>query len=146
MQLSAGLHSLYCIVHGMFGGSAAIYAQYMRNICKWLQGCTAFIASCMECLVAMQLQHSNICEWLQGLHSPCSIMHGRIWIVAWAIWQQITRCCADEIPCRKRSCKEFPCSKNPSLFNIKEGPLPARFPFPHRLRGACPDLPVSRVS
>jgi len=30
MQSSAGLHSLYCIVHGMFGGSAAIYAQYMQ--------------------------------------------------------------------------------------------------------------------
>ena len=60
------------------------------NICSRLQGFTAFIASCMECLVAMQLQNSNICEWLQGLHSPCSIMHGRIWIVAWAIWLQIT--------------------------------------------------------
>ena len=119
------------------------------NICAiYASGCRVaqhLLHRAWNDLVAMQLQHSNICEWLQGLHSPCSIMHGRIWIVAWAIWQQITRCCADEIPCRKRSCKEFPCSKNPSLFNIKEGPLPARFPFPHLLRGACPDLPVSRV-
>ena len=30
MESSAGLHSLYCIMHGMFGGSAAIYAQYMQ--------------------------------------------------------------------------------------------------------------------
>ena len=30
MQAHAGLCSHYCIVHGMFGGSAAIYAQYMQ--------------------------------------------------------------------------------------------------------------------
>ena len=125
----------------------AIYAQYMGNICAiYASGCRVaqhLLHRAWNVLVAMQLQHSNICEWLQGLHGPCSIMQRRIWIVAWAIWQQITQCCADEIPCRKHSCKEFPCSKNPSLFNIKKVPLPARFPFSHRPSRVCPDLPVS---
>ena len=30
MQVAAGLHSIYCIVHGMFGGNAVIAQQYMR--------------------------------------------------------------------------------------------------------------------
>ncbi|KNZ50700.1 hypothetical protein VP01_427g1 [Puccinia sorghi] len=61
-----------------------------RKISSHMQGFTAFIVSCMECLVEACGQHRNICKWLQGLHSPCSITHGRIWIVAWAIWKQIT--------------------------------------------------------
>ena len=28
------------------------------------------------------------------------------------------------VPDQQKSLMEFPCSKNPSLFNIKEGPLP----------------------
>ena len=36
------------------------------NICSRLQGFTAFIASCMECLVAAQQYMCNICKWLQG--------------------------------------------------------------------------------
>ena len=36
------------------------------NICSRLQGFTAFIALCMECLVAAQQYMRNICKWLQG--------------------------------------------------------------------------------
>ena len=30
MQVAAGLHSIYCIVHGMFCGNAVTAQQYMR--------------------------------------------------------------------------------------------------------------------
>ncbi|KNZ60559.1 uncharacterized protein VP01_1536g2 [Puccinia sorghi] len=36
------------------------------NICRCIQGCTAFIALCMECLVEMQRLHSNISSCMQG--------------------------------------------------------------------------------
>ena len=45
MQVAAGLHSIYCIVHGMFGCqcsySTAIYASGCR-------ACTALVQLCME--------------------------------------------------------------------------------------------------
>jgi len=62
---------------GWMGGEAQTPKSWMEivwrqlisphiNLCRHMQGFAAFIASCMECLVAMQRLHSNICSRLQG--------------------------------------------------------------------------------
>ena len=56
------------------------------------------------------------------------------------IHPNMTSCCAEYdlmlcwnmsqvVPDQQKSLMEFPCSKNPSLFNIKEGPLPPQSNF-----------------
>ncbi|KNZ57627.1 hypothetical protein VP01_210g6 [Puccinia sorghi] len=53
------------------GGRKKVWEERPRppntgNICRCMQGCTAFIASFMECLVVMQRIHSNISSHIQG--------------------------------------------------------------------------------
>ena len=54
------------------------------NICSRLQGFTAFIASCMECLVAVQQYMRNICAiYASGCRVAQHLLHH-----AWNVWWQ----------------------------------------------------------
>ena len=101
MQVAAGLHSIYCIVCGMFWWQCSDSTEIYASGCR---ACTALVQSCME--------ESGL--WLGKYGNRSHINAVQI------------RSPAESAPARSSPAAK----KNPSLFNIKEGPFPARFPFP----------------
>ncbi|KNZ46603.1 hypothetical protein VP01_712g2 [Puccinia sorghi] len=100
-QSHVGLHSLYCIRHGIFGGSVWTVQQYMKRH-AWLLSlyCCAWNVWVSTCG-----QHSNICKWGMCRQDPLKNCSG----------------------------KEFPVAR-------------PDYPLHRILRGACPGLPVINVS
>ena len=63
MQVAAGLHSIYCIMHGMFGGNAATAQQYMRVAAGLAQPLFNYAWKNLDCgLGDMATDHMMLCR------------------------------------------------------------------------------------
>ena len=63
MQVAAGLHSIYCILHGMFGGNAVTAQQYMQVAAGLAQPLFKHAWKDLDCgLGDMAIDHTVVCR------------------------------------------------------------------------------------